>query len=39
MFESSRELIGISEYQLQNLILESLKGALSTIEEIENELK
>ena len=37
--ESSREPIGISEYQLQNLILESLKGALPTIEEIENELK
>ncbi len=37
--ESSREPIGISEYHLQNLIPESLKGALPTIEEIENELK
>lgn len=37
--ESSREPIGISEYQLQNLIPESLKGALPSIEEIENELK
>lgn len=33
------EPIGISEYQLQNLIPESLKGALPSIEEIENELK
>ncbi|KIS14985.1 PDDEXK nuclease domain-containing protein [Streptococcus equi] len=37
--ESSREPIGISEYQLQNLIPESFKGALPSIEEIENELK
>ncbi len=37
--ESSRAPIGISEYQLQNLIPESLKGALPSIEEIENELK
>ena len=34
-----RLVVGISEYQLQNLIPESLKGALPSIEEIENELK
>ncbi|SHF06646.1 hypothetical protein SAMN02745784_02684 [Tissierella praeacuta DSM 18095] len=37
--ESSREPIGISEYQLSNLIPENFKGALPSIEEIENELK
>ena len=34
-----RLVVGISEYQLQNLIPERLKGALPSIEEIENELK
>lgn len=34
-----RFVVGISEYQLQNFIPESLKGALPSIEEIENELK
>lgn len=37
--ESSREPIGISEYQLSNLIPENFKGTLPSIEEIENELK
>lgn len=36
--ESSKEPIGISEYQLSNLIPESFKGTLPSIEEIESEL-
>ena len=37
--ESSSQPIGISEYQLSNLIAENCGGALPTVEEIENELK
>lgn len=36
--ESSNQPIGISEYQLSNLIAESHKGTLPSIEEIEKEL-
>lgn len=37
--ESSSQPIGISEYQLSNLIAETFKGTLPAIEEIEKELK
>lgn len=37
--ESSREPIGISEYQLSNLIPEDFIGTLPSIEELEEELK
>lgn len=37
--ESSSQPIGISEYQLSNLIEENYKGTLPSIEDIENELE
>ena len=36
---STSEPIGISEYELSNLVPEDFKGTLPTIEEIENELR
>ena len=36
--ESSSQPLGISEYELSNLIPEDFKGSLPTIEEIEAEL-
>ncbi|MHB9300291.1 PDDEXK nuclease domain-containing protein [Fusobacterium polymorphum] len=37
--ESSKEPIGISEYQLSKLLPDNFKGTLPSIEEIEEELK
>lgn len=37
--ESSKEPIGISEYQLSKLLHDDFKGTLPSIEEIEEELK
>lgn len=37
--ESSTQPLGISSFELSNLIPENFKGSLPTIEEIENELK
>lgn len=37
--EGSSQPIGISEYELSRLMLEDLRGALPTIEEIEAELR